>query len=436
MRALILVFTALLFGNGRAVAESCPAPPDVILAPVNIVDVERGAVRKNRGLVLSKGQIAEEFDAARASRVARLRPGTARIDGEGAFVLPGLFDMHVHALWDASAPAPFFAQFLAYGVTSVRDMGGDSKTAIAVRGQMARCEINAPTIWFPGPFLDGPQPVDPELSIALETPEQARAAVSDLAARSVDFIKAYSLLSANVLDAVVVAADEQGLRVAGHVPAAAGVTDAVLKFASIEHPAIEIGGFCPSSQREACAAVFQDMIAAGVAQTPTLVARETSTRIASPTFKEEPAVERLPEVVRAYWRREQKKGAARATDEWRAARRQSLAHARWMTGELSRLGAILLAGSDAGNPYVEPGVSLHEELALLVAAGLSEREALEAATSTPAKFMMRPDLGRIAPGASADLVLLRRNPLQRIENTRTIIATFKGGLYIAPPATE
>lgn len=436
MRVLVLVIAVLFVSQGQAIAEPCAPPADVILAPVNIVDVERGAVRRNRGLVLSEGRIAAEFNAARASRVARLRPGATRINGESAFVLPGLWDMHVHALWDASAPAPFFAQFLAYGVTSVRDMGGDLETAIAVRWQIERCEIKAPNIWFPGPFLDGPQPVDPDLSVALETPEKARAAVRDLAVRKVDFIKTYSMLSAQALDAVVAEADELGLRVAGHVPAAAGVTDAVLKFASVEHLAIEIGGFCPASQRETCAPIFQDMIAAGVAQTPTLIARETSTRIAAPSFREEPAVSGLPAVVRGYWRDEQKRGAERATDEWRVSRQQSLAQARWMTGELSRLGAIILAGSDAGTPYVQPGVSLHEELALLVDAGISERQALEAATTAPAKFMMRPDLGRVAPGATADFVLLRRNPLERIENTRTIIATYKDGVRIDPPTTR
>jgi imidazolonepropionase-like amidohydrolase len=131
--------------------------------------------------------------------------------------------------------------------------------------------------------------------------------------------------------------------------------------------------------------------------------------------------------VKTYWRREAAAATARATDAWREKRASSLAHGRWMVRELARMKATILAGSDAGTPYVVPGESLHDELAYLVAAGLTPLEALRAATLNPARFVGRGDVGTVTPGAVADLVLLSGNPLEQIGNTRTIVAVYRGG---------
>jgi imidazolonepropionase-like amidohydrolase len=426
MRTLLLIAAILLLVWEPARAESCAAPRDVVLFHVNVVDVERGVVRPDRALVLADGRIETEMpERALADTVA---PGASRVDGGGAFVIPGLWDMHVHALWNRDVPAPFFRLFLSAGVTAVRDMGGDLEVALATRSRVAACPTAAPHFWFSGPFLDGPKPVDPSLSIALSTPAEGRAAVKMLKGKGVDFIKVYSLVPPDVFDAVVDEAARQGLAVAGHLPGVVKpAAPSALRMASMEHLAIEIGGLCALEQRASCGPVFQALVRAGVAQTPTLIVRRVSTAISEPDFVEPSAVEGLPDVVKSYWRTEAKAAVRRATNEWRAARRLSLAHGQWMTRELLRLHALLLAGSDAGTPYVVPGESLHDELGWLVEAGLSPAEALRTATVNPARLMHRKDLGVIAPGATADLVLLARNPLEDIRNTRSVIAVYRGG---------
>jgi len=422
---LAVLITSFLMGPVRA--SDCPTTQGIVLSNVNVVDVERGVVRADRALVLDHGRIAAELSARKlADDVA---PGAQRLDGAGAFVIPGLWDMHVHALWHRDVPTPFFRLFLSMGVTAVRDMGGDLEVALATRSRIEACPTAAPHVWFPGPFLDGPQPVDRSLSIALSTPAEGREAVKLLHGKGVDFIKVYSLVPPDVFDAVMDESARQGLAVAGHLPGVIRPTaSSALRMSSIEHLAIEIGGLCSKNARELCAPVFRALERARVAQTPTLIVRETSTRLAYPGFVEPPAVDGFPEAVKTYWRSDAKSAAARATDDWRAARAQSLAHARWMTRELARTKAIILAGSDAGTPYVVPGESLHDELGLLVEAGLSPVEALRAATINAARFMNHSDIGVIKTGAVADLVLLSRNPLIDIQNTRSVVSVYRGGV--------
>lgn len=416
MKRIFPALVAVALATVCAQANACPST-DQVLAPVHVVDVEAGVVRRERALVISGGRIVAESAASVAS-------GATRTDGRGAYVIPGLWDMHVHALWDASVPEPFFRMFLDAGVTSLRDMGGDLKVAVAARAGADGCSLQ-PHFWFAGPFLDGPQPVDPALSIALRTPQDGQAAVRMLKRQGVDFLKVYSLVPGDVFAAILDEAERAGLPVAGHLPGSVKVSDPnVRRMASIEHLAIELGGLCTFDDPAACGPVFDALINAGVAMTPTLIARETSTRMADKDFR--PTYEGLPPAVRSYWESSLNLTAGR-DDAWRAQRKVSLAHARRMTRELARRNAVLLGGSDAGTPFVVPGASLHDELALMVEAGLSPLEALRAATVAPARFMKRADMGRIAPGAVADLVLLSGNPLDDIRNTRRIVGVYVNG---------
>jgi hypothetical protein len=423
----VSVFAAVNISCGFA--SACERQASLAIGPVNIIDVETGAVRTDRALLLDDGKISREFPA---SRMATLSPRVQRFDGQHGYLIPGLTDMHVHALWDPAVPSAFFRDFLINGVTGVRDMGGDLELALEVRRQLQQCEMMGPHLWLAGPFLDGAAPVDPSLSLALATSQDARLAVRTLRERGVDFLKVYSMLTPEVLSAVVDEARLYGLRVVGHVPAGLGARGPALRMDGMEHLAIEIGGFCDAADPGQCEPVFREIVRRRIAQTPALVARETSTSLAFADFDEPSDIGHFPEAVLGYWRAERQATLARATPEWLSARQVSLRHARWMTQSLSGRGAILLAGSDAGTPYVQPGSSLHDELGLLVEAGLSAREALASATIAPARFMRAHDRGLIGPGMVADLVLLGGNPLLDISNTRKIIAVFHDGVRVRP----
>ncbi len=173
------------------VAWACDRSTALAIGPVNIIDVETGAVRPDRALLLEDGKISREIPA---SRMAALPARIQRFDGRNGYLIPGLTDMHVHALWDPTVPAPFFHDFLVNGVTGVRDMGGYLELALEVRRQLQNCEMAGPHLWVAGPFLDGPEPVDPSLSLALANRQAARRAVRTLHRRGVDFLKVYSML--------------------------------------------------------------------------------------------------------------------------------------------------------------------------------------------------------------------------------------------------
>ncbi len=429
VRFVVLLLLACWGTGVNARQMTCSAPMDTVLSPVNIVDVEHGTIRQNRALVLSGGRIALETDA---DEINVQTPLTIKwIDGKGAYIIPGLWDMHVHTLWDKDVPEPFFQMFLKSGVTAVRDMGGSLEIAAATHARINACEISAPHLWYPGPFLDGPQPVDPSLSIALSNAEEARAAVRMLKQAGVDFLKVYTMTPKAVFEAILEEALLQNLPVAGHLPASAGANDpAILRMASIEHQSIELGGYCAANDQAACAYVFDALITAKVAQTPTLVVREISTAMRKSDFEEPEFMEAMPAIIQSYWRADRTSAMARTNNEWRAKRAISLSHAKWMARELARQGAIILAGSDAGTPFIVPGESLHQELALLVEAGLSEAEALRAATLSPARFMKQTDMGVIVPGAIADFIILEANPLDDIHNTRTILDVYSGGIAV------
>lgn len=427
----LLLLLLLLLLPLPGMAAPCAQQNAAILAPIHIVDVEHGRVRRHRGLLISEGRIVSEFRARHTAQFARRYPAALRIDGAGAYAMPGLFDMHVHALWDAQVAEPFLREFLRQGITSVRDMGGVLEIASHTRAAIHRCDYLAPNLWYAGTFLDGPEPVDPAMSLALANPAQARTAVRQLHRSGVDFLKVYSMLAPELLEVVLDEATTLGLPVVGHVPATAPTSTPVFRLASVEHLAIEVGGICPSARRRTCGPILRRLVRHRVAQTPTLIAREVSTRIAQDGFVDPPAFAALPAVVQAYWSAERSRSVARASAAWQADRATSMAHSRWLLRALSRQGAILLAGSDAGTPYLFPGTSLHEELALLVQSGLAPRQALMAATEAPARFLRRDDLGRLKPGAVADLVLLDGNPLQDIMWTRAIRAVFRAGIRVA-----
>ena len=339
--------------------------------------------------------------------------------------MPGLVDMHVHTLWDPSVPSVFLPLFIANGVTTVRDMGGLLDLLPMTRAALAEGSLLGPRLIASGAILDGPEPVHAEVSIAVDTPEESVAAVQSVATAGADFVKVYTLLPAPAFEAVMAEADRRGLWVAGHVPYEVGPVAAAAEMRTIEHLMSEVGGYCEEVRPEDCDAVLEVFREHGTFQVPTLVLQGQS----------EPAdlcgdtrLERLPAAVLAYWF----DGAHGPPDcnprrDGRSFRPQLPSEA-WIIPTLRDAGIPILAGTDTGVPFSFPGWSLHDELALLVEAGLPAPAALLAATRDPARALdLEEEIGTIRPGLVADLLLLRADPLADIENTRQIEAVVVGG---------
>lgn len=425
-RALV-PFLVLLLGLVAGPAAPGPARAErLAFVDISVLDGTGAPPALHRTVLVADGRIVA------VTGLERPPPGYRRIDGRGRTILPGLWDMHVHSLWSSEVPGAFFPRFVAYGVTTVRDMGGNEAGFEAALAVTAAHPAWSPRVYRAGRILDGPEPVDPSISMAVTTPGDAIAAVDQLADQGVDFIKVYTLLPRDAFLAAGRRAGERGLPVVGHLPATATVDDAIsIQMADIEHMQAEIGGYCPKVDRQACEPVFSRLIAAGVAQSPTLLPRYRRAYAAThPGWGRDPELARLPPSVVNYWQDDLADKLA-APAELVARRMSDYDHEVWMAGRLIRKRAPLLAGSDTGTPFAWPGLSLHEELALLVKAGLAPGEAIAIATGGAARFMgAGGHSGRIAPGYDADLVLVEGDPSRDIADLRRIVAVVRGGVFL------
>jgi len=412
IRITVILAAAILAPASRAAAEDCHPRTDFILTNLHIVDVDTGEVRRDRALRIINGLIQSVMASAELGPVADA--DLPVVDGGGQFAVPGLIDMHVHTLWADEIAAVFLSAFLDHGVTTVRDMGGELAVLDTVRNGIAECSLDAPHVIAPGPFLDGPQPVDPSLSIALEDGNDVRDAVARLSAAGVDFLKIYTLLPAELLPVLVEQASANGLTVAGHLPAGVPMTDpAVFQMDSIEHMAIETGGLCAGLSETDCLNGLQVLALNRVGLTPTILVRLRSTGMAREGFDTGP-IDQLPPIAQGFWQSQQAAARERADDDWFAQREAGLADLRRLIRLYQRLGGPILAGTDTGNPFVYPGASLADEIAALIEAGLTPLEALRAATRNAADVLGDPSRGSLRPGSRADILLLNANPLEDI----------------------
>lgn len=399
--------------------------------------------------------------------------GARVVDGQGAFVVPGLWDMHVHlAGYPGALPL-----LVAYGVTGARDMGSasplETQEMRAWQKEIAAGTRVGPRLVLAGPTLDGRRPYQSDGRLYATTADEGRAAVATVNARGGDFVKVHDWVGPEAYAAIVAAAHASGLEVVGHTPAAISARDAIAAGQrSIEHLGSSLGGFLlEASSREAelrrellqkmdetraagseaefwkwaLGPVHQQALvdAWNPARAAELVAllRQRGTwhcptlTVLSPSVRPRSETERRSVFA----------SARSACDKLPPAEKSATAVALFarqlgIVGDLARGGVGLLAGTDTMPPSAEAveefgtcdvplaGLSVHEELEWLVAAGLTPAEALAAATVGPARFFGEEAWsGSVAVGKRADFVLLEANPLDDIRNTRRIRAVVAGG---------
>jgi cytosine/adenosine deaminase-related metal-dependent hydrolase len=431
--------------------QTLPAPAadnSILIRNVALIPMDRPNLLERQDVLI------------RGDRIAAMGPtGSLRarsrevVDGTGKFLIPGLWDMHVHALGEGDAPAKF-ARFADHGVVGVRDLGSTVEELTAARQALA-AEPALPHLVAAGPLLDGPrQPWMQRIAIPLANAEEARAAAERLADAGVDFLKIYNNLSREQFDAVAAVARARGLPIAGHVPFRLSVEDvSAAGQASIEHAGTQLVTDCIADGRRAIPAELNAWIARGyrgrseerlqwwakrnLAQCAQLYERMAARRTwVTPTLTNEiqnvawteQEIDRLPASQADACRKNL--ASMRANPSVRDAADQLVLD---LVRDMHARGVPLLAGTDTPNGCLSPGESLHLELELLVRAGLTPWQALQAATSNPASFLGRPQEGRIRPGAVASLVLLDRNPLLDIRNSRSIRGVMIRGRWHRPP---
>ncbi len=469
-----LVVSAALFLFG---AEQEPAQASdrqkILLKQITAIDGINGR-REKVDVLIDDGQIVS------VTKSETTLPTNAHvIDGIGKFLIPGLWDAHVHLTFDKTVDyRTFFPLALAFGVTSLRDTGG--KIDDMVRVSKHANSDDTPNLYYSGPLIDGARRVYdgssasvPEIAMAAGTIEDAERAVDKLALNGAKFIKAYEMLAPDVFRAIVSKAKLLKLPVAAHVPLSMKTTDVIVSgvrdlqhlrnlefacsadpdallkertelLATLEAPsASRLRSSLHRIQRKKalsnldshnCSTLVKSLAAAQVIQTPTLTVTSFWDRRLYADQNWRSSFKLLPLDTQKKWIQGAERLSGFPENE------QGKSYYRWIAGmvlELSRAGVPIMAGTDAPLSYLTPGLSLHEELAMLVDIGIEPLNALKAATYTPATFFnLENEIGLIAPGMVADLVVLNADPMANIRNTTKIDIVIKNGKLLDRPKLD
>lgn len=336
--------------------------------------------------------------------------GRREFDGRGSFVLPGLWDMHVHALWSPGIWPVARDAFLAHCITGVRDMGGTLDELARAR----RDPAPAPEIVAAGLILDGPQPVDPSISIAVSNSREAEQAVKRVAEGGADFVKVYTLLPPAAFAEVVRSARKRHLDVVGHIPYGVDALAAASKMRSIEHMRAETGLYCDPAKEDSCLPLFAAFKAHRSWQTPTLVARAVRAHVGAITQNDMSRwTDQFPDRAKKIWNDQYALWSHEPPDAI-ARRRADFDRERKLARLLIEHQVPLLAGSDSGIPMVPFGDGLQRELQLLVEDGASPAKALRSAIVEPARYLRRIPISAVAAGSAASFCLVKTNPLRNV----------------------
>jgi imidazolonepropionase-like amidohydrolase len=448
MSRAVLVLIALIAAL-PAVAIAGPARA-LAIEHVTVIDGTDTPPQRQQTVIVQDQHIT----AITSSDAARIPAGAQVVDGRGKYLIPGLWDMHVHTTfgeWIPPDPTITLALFVANGVTGVRDMGGELEILQQWRAKIAAGQLIGPRMIIAGPMLDGPTPRFPS-SAPVASAADGRRIVAELKNRGVDFIKIQSLVPREGYFAAAERAKQLGIEFVGHVPDAVRASEASnAGQRSIEHftgifegcSSIEDQlihgpktlGRTVSTYDPARAQALITLLARNRTwQVPTLVWERGQWLIDAIDVTHDPLIKYAPRAWRERTWPMFTRDIVKDLDTDPLAVRQKFVQMELdMTQAMFKAGIPFMAGTDtAAGVHVFPGFSLHTELALFVKAGLTPLQALQTATRNPAEFMGRSsDIGTIRPGVLADLVMLDADPLDNIENTRRIRAVVLAGRYFA-----
>ena len=442
-----------------APAHATGSQGDVMIRHATVIDVEHARSVDDQAVVLRGADIVavgSDADIAKAWAAAQT------VEGKGRFLIPGLWDMHVHfgggpdLIEENKALLPLY---IAHGITTIRDCSGDlPEQVLQWRGEIAKGTLFGPQLFTSGAKIEGIHPVW-KGTIEVGSKADVDAAFVRLKKDRVDFVKITdSTLDPQLFLYAVSQAKRFGIRSSGHIPMALTVEQAVdAGISSIEHLdyAYKAGvndeaaisadfaagkinraeanrrldaGFDPSTAM----AAYRHLADKGVYVTPTLNGGRVLDFLDSDNHANDPYLAYIgPKLRKTYdWRIER---AAKATPEQVAARHAHYEHLTKVLPMLQQAGVTIMAGTDAGflNSFDYPGIGLHDELTVFVQNGLTPAQALSSATRAgPAWFGRLDRYGAVSTGKAADLVLLDRNPLQDINATRAIdTVILRGHVY-------
>jgi imidazolonepropionase-like amidohydrolase len=443
--AMASALTAVL-ALGLAVGCGPKEKDRIALVGGNLVNGTGDPVLRDVVIVIHRGKIE-----AVGPREGFTIPKSARqVEVTGSWIIPGLIDGHAHAeRWALS-------RYVAAGITAVRDVHGQQDSILSLREEAGLGGMVAPRIYTAGAMIDG-QPATYEDATEVRTAEQARRAVDARAVAGVDYIKVYSHVTPELLRPLVDEASTFNLKVSAHL----GLTDALtadrMGVSAIEHLSGIPEALSPTPQKfyaEHRASFFRGwtffekswagldstaltrlavtLAESRVVMIPTLALHDIYSRLDDPATYNHPDLKTIPDSIIRKWNVPDMVVRAGWKPPDYAAFRAGRDKQDLFLRAFRAAGGRIVAGSDASNQMLVPGLSLHTELELLVNAGLTPSDALQTATRNTAQLLAADSIGVVVPGKVADLVVLSANPLSDIRNTRQVQwVMIRGQLYSA-----
>lgn len=443
---------------------SAPAQePVTVLQHVTVVDVARGALLPDRAVEIRGDRIAAITPVTPAAGYEP--PQGARVlDLPGRYVVPGFVEMHAHLFshpwdekgdlmprFDREATLEMLRLLLAHGITTVRDPGAETEAAVTLRKMIAEGKATGPSLLTAGRILSSSN-FNPEPFAVVKDEAAIRREIRWQSAAGVDFIKVYSSMTPDLVKIAVEEAHTHGLRVIGHLQRTTWTQAAELGIDAVTHGSSWSPEILSEADRAgyeqtmfgrvywlehldlkspAVTSLAEALVKHRVTIDPTLIAMHTKFWGNDPRYTQHPQIGLAPEAFRRGW----PKGSFTASwtdDQYRQAQ------ARWpkmlgLTKLLFDRGVLLTVGTDTPTPWIIPGVSFHEEMALLAEAGIPAQDVLRMATLNGAQALGKEkSIGAVTAGMKADLVVLRANPLEDVKNAREIEMVLQGGKVHAP----
>jgi hypothetical protein len=451
-----IVLTVSAGGCASTPRSAALVDADVAITNVTVIDVERGRALPAYAVTIKGDRV---ITVAPTSRT-QFGNTTRVIDGTGRYLIPGLWDMHAHLGGSGNPLLLELPLFTAHGITGLRVMGSPREPALLARMRQLQTATATGTLVGPRILAIASWAVNGEAGITDSMPpffkartrDEGRALAQHFKENGYDLIKIYNNVSRDGYLGLTDEARRLGLTFAGHEPAslsAIELSNAGQK--SIEHSRIFLFNCFPGADSlqkgllraggtamrrrmideydpRMCNEVFRTFARNRTYITPTHVTRRMDAFADDSAFRNDPRMKCIPARQRMAWIADA--NGMVASDPSAAGRRVYMDFYRKglaLTNDAYRAGVPVILGTDAGDSFVFPGASVHDELGELVKAGFSPAEALRAATLTSAQYFARTaDFGAVAPGRFADLVLLDADPLADISNTRRIRAVIQG----------
>ena len=430
---------------------SCSKSPEqhsMIISGIEIVDVINGSIISNQTILINADTITKIVSETESS----FHRSDITIDGRNKYLMPGLWDLHVH--FRGGPPLveenkKLLPLYIINGVTCVRDAGGDLTSSILEwRDEINRGATISPSIFTSGPKLDGPNPTW-QGSLEVTNEADIQAAIDSLESLGVDYIKIYdSRITRKAYLQILEEAKRRNIKTSGHMPFTVLLEEALNRdIHSIEHLYYVLKG-CSAREKEITENIrngtfgfwgsmneliasydsavaektFASMINHDTYSVPTLHIGHVLSYLDQDSHKDDDYLNFIgPGIRNTYTGRV--KRAMSASPQAIESRHNLHQTFRRLVKSMHEAGVQILSGSDAGayNSYVYPGISIHKELEILVACGLNPGEAIKTATINGATFMGKEEkFGSVEPGKYADLLILKSNPLSDIRATRSI----------------